>query len=39
MIKLPKLNGVIILLMLFDVIRYLRRGDLGAYSEEAEDDA
>ena len=32
------LNGVIILLMLFDVVRRVRRWDLGARSEKAESD-
>ena len=33
------LNGVIILLMLFDVVRRVRRWELGGRSEEAEDEA
>ena len=32
------LNGVIILLLLFDVVRRVRRWDLGAHPEDAEDD-
>jgi voltage-gated potassium channel len=32
------LNGIIILLMLFDVVRSVRRWGLGARSEDAEDD-
>ncbi len=33
------LNGVIILLMLFDVVRRVRRWDLGERPEKAEDEA